>query len=60
MAKISYGHLCPREENLTFDKDYIFRNCKFLKYEANYLIIWSGFFLNYTNKQKTNFNNKNL
>ena len=29
IAKIVYGHLCLREDNLCFDKNYIFRNCKF-------------------------------
>ena len=30
IAKISYGHICMREENLSFDNNYItvFRNCK--------------------------------
>jgi hypothetical protein len=28
-AKIGYGHLCLRMENLSFDKNYIIRNCKF-------------------------------
>jgi hypothetical protein len=29
IAKIGYGHLRLREENFSFDKNYIFRNCKF-------------------------------
>jgi hypothetical protein len=29
IAKIGYGHLCLREENLSFDKITLFKNCKF-------------------------------
>jgi hypothetical protein len=29
IAKMGYGHGCPREENLSFDDNNIFRNCKF-------------------------------